>query len=150
MRNFVDFAVHPSADTAAKLPFAPRVRLGLSRDLRASLDKSATAEASAWVLEAEYFRAFVGPFSALELVQRHARTTGSQSVQPRGGAFRVSAGDHPHCVGTPVPAPKGFESHRRVSVQPSASDSCLSWFTVDHFLDEEGRIAAVTLDVWEP
>lgn len=52
----------------------------------------------------------------------------------------------------PVPAPREFKDYRRVSVQPSDSsiDSCLPWFTVDLFLDEQGSVALVTLDVWEP
>lgn len=152
IRDFVVFAVRPSAETARRLPFAGEVQLGLSRDLVATLDESETSDASAWVLNATYFRANTGPFNALESIQRHADETRSTSARARGGAFHVSVGDHPHCAGPPVPAPRGFQHHRRVSVQPSESsiDSCLSWFTVDLFLNEEGSIAAVTLDIWEP
>lgn len=152
IRNFVAFAVEPSAKTAAALPFASTVRLGLSRTIKATLVKSDTSEASEWVLEAKYFRAYTGPFSALKLVQRHAREAKSEAVRLSGGAFGVSVGDHPHCASPPVPAPNGMQDHRRVSVQPSERymDSCLSWFTVDLFLDETGNIAAVTLDIWEP
>ena len=153
IRDFVAFAVQPSATTAEPLPFAAQVRLGLSRALRSTAATSSIPQASAWRLEAKYFRAYVGPFSALALVQRHAHETKSQSVRRRGGnAFDVSVGDHPHCAGPPLPAPRGFEDFRRVSVQPSTEsiDSCLAWFTVDLFVDQEGRIAAVTLDIWEP
>ena len=152
MRDFVAFAVRPSAETAGRLPFAGEVQLGLSRDLKATLDEAESSDASAWMLNAKYFRASTGPFNVLEPIQRHADKTRSTSVRARGGAFRVSVGDHPHCASPPVPAPRGFEHHRRVSVQPSESsiDSCLSWFTVDLFLNEEGSIAAVTLDIWEP
>lgn len=152
MRDFVAFAVQPSAETAGRLPFAGEVQLGLSRDLRTALNAPDAPQASAWVLNANSFRAYTGPFSALELIQRHADEARSMSFRTRGGALHVSAGDHPHCASPPVPAPQGFERHRRVSVQPSESsiDSCLSWFTVDLFLNKEGSIAAVTLDVWEP
>lgn len=152
IRDFVAFAVRPSAETAGRLPFAGEVQLGLSRDLKATLDVAETSDASAWVLNAKYFRASTGPFNALESIQRHADESRSTSVRTRGGAFHVSVGDHPHCASPPVPARRGFEHHRRVSVQPSESsiDSCLSWFTVDLYLNEEGSIAAVTLDIWEP
>lgn len=51
-----------------------------------------------------------------------------------------------------MPSPKGFEGHQRVSIQPAETtiDSCLSWFSVDLFVNGDGRIAAVTLDIWEP
>lgn len=152
MRNFVAFAIQPSAETAGMLPFGGEVRLGLSRDLKTALDEADASQSSAWVLRARGFRAYVGPFSALELIRRHADKTRSTSIRAGGGAFQVSVGDHPHCASPPVAAPQGFERHRRVSVQPSESsvDSCLSWFTVDLFLNNEGSIAAVTLDVWEP
>lgn len=152
IRDFVAFAVRPSTETAGRLPFAGEVQLGLSRDLKATLDEAESPHASAWVLNAKHFRAYTGPLNALESIQRHADETRSTSVQARGGAFHVSVGDHPHCASPPVPAPRAFEHHRRVSVQPSESsiDDCLSWFTVDLFLNEEGSIAAVTLDIWEP
>ena len=152
IRDFVAFAARPSAETAERLPLADEVQLGLSRDLKATLDVAETSDASAWVLNATYFRAYTGPFSALESIQRHADESRSTSVRGRGAAFHVSVGDHPHCASPPVPAPRGLEHHRRVSVQPSASsiDSCLSWFTVDLFLNVVGSIEAVTLDLYEP
>lgn len=151
MRDFISFAVDPSSETAARLPMANEVSLGLSRDIKATLDRSEAPDTSAWVLRAKHFRARTGPFSALELIQRHAEEAGSESVGGRS-AFHVSVGEHPHCASPPVPAPREFEDYRRVSVQPSDSaiDSCLSWLTVDLFLDEQGSVVAVTLDLWEP
>lgn len=108
IRDFVALAVEPSATTAAELPFASHVRLGLGRDLRATLARSAVPQASAWALKVKYFRGYVGRFSALELVQRHDHETKSQSISLRGNAFRVSLGDHPHCASPPVPAPRGL------------------------------------------
>jgi hypothetical protein len=37
-----------------------------------------------------------------------------------------------------------------VSLEPSDVDSCLSWFAVDLYLDGDGDIAAVTVELWEP
>lgn len=151
IRDLVSFAVDPSLETASRLPLANEVALGLSRDIEATLDMSDAADTSAWVIRAKYFRAYTGPFSALELIQRHAEEAGADSVGGRG-AFQVSVGEHPHCASPPVPAPREFKDYRRVSVQPSRSsiDSCLSWFTVDVFLDEQRSVAAITLDIWEP
>jgi len=28
--------------------------------------------------------------------------------------------------------------------------SCLDWFTIDFFVDNDGMVAAITLDLWEP
>lgn len=50
-----------------------------------------------------------------------------------------------------MPAPEGYADLRRVSIQPSeeSTDSCLSWFTVDLFVNR-GQVVAVTLDLYEP
>ncbi len=146
MRDFVSFAVDPSPETVSRLPLANEVALGLSRDIKSTLDISEAPDTSAWVLKAKYFRTYTGPFSALERIRRHAEDAGSNSVGGRD-AFQVSVGEHPHCASPPVAAPPEFKDYRRVSVQPSDSsiDSCLSWFTVDLFLDEQGSVGAVTL-----
>lgn len=152
IRSFVAFALAPTADTAARVPFAEKVRLGLSRDLMATLDASTLTQRDAWTLEKPAFRGYVGPFNALDLIRQHAEETGSPAVRRTGGAFMVSSGDHPHCASPPVAPPFGLKSLRRVSVQPSVAttDGCLSWFTVDLFVDGQGWVAAVTLDLWEP
>jgi hypothetical protein len=95
------------------------------------------ADPSVWVFSPELFRGRDGEMSALQLL------AGDDVVQ-------VLAGDHPHCASPPLPAPAGYEEHRRVSIQPIEHSSCLQWWTVDLFLDDDGRIAAVTLDLWDP
>ncbi|OGO73385.1 MAG: hypothetical protein A3G84_05105 [Chloroflexi bacterium RIFCSPLOWO2_12_FULL_71_12] len=91
------------------------------------------------MLHADHFRGRSGPFSALELLARREPTT-------------VWVGPHPHCASPPAPPPTDFASLRRVSVQPSQprDDTCLSWWTVDLFVSVDGRVAAVTLDLWDP
>jgi hypothetical protein len=49
-----------------------------------------------------------------------------------------------------VPPPIQVADLRRVSVQPRDTESCLQWWTVDLFLTPDGKVAAVTLDLWEP
>ena len=89
------------------------------------------------MLELEAFRARTGPFSALEpLIDERPHV--------------IVAGPHNHCASPPVPAPEGYEAHRRVSVQPADATSCLEWFSVDLFLEADGTIDAITLDLYEP
>ncbi len=151
IRNFVAFAADPSKKSAADVPFARTIDLGLGRDIRTTLGSSTLHDADSWSLPARVFRAYTGPFSALTLLNTHARKAGSDAVGS-DGAFEVSVGAHPHCASPPEAAPKGLESLRRVSVQPAerSIDSCLSWFTVDLFLDRDRSITTVTLDLWEP
>lgn len=152
IRRFVAFAITPTSDTAARVPFGTSLRLGLGPVLRTRLSEAQVAHSDQWALRATAFRGYTGPFNALTLIRRHARRTKPGAVGVRDGPFRISLGAHPHCAGGAVPPPEGLEHLRRVSVQPSSDsyDSCLTWFTVDLFLDKEGMITAATLDVWEP
>jgi len=49
-----------------------------------------------------------------------------------------------------MPPPDQVAALRRISIQPTSTDSCLEWWTVDLFLTDIGSMAAVTIDVWEP
>ena len=132
---FVALAGSPSADTASAVAFAPDVALGLGPDIVKTVSRDTLGDTATWILEAELFRAYVGPFSALDLVEE---------------PYVITVGAHPHCASAPVPPPAGFETNRRVSIQPESPESCLMWWTVDFFVDPDGEIGAVTLDVYEP
>ena len=137
VRALAEFAHAPGAGTLGAVPFADRVKLGLSDRLmteRASLD---LLRPDAWVLRADDFRGHVGSFSALDLIGKDVATT-------------ISVGPHPHCASSPVPPPTSLVAARRVSVQPKDIGSCLLWWTVDLFVSAAGRIEAVTLDLWDP
>ena len=136
---FVDFAKHVDDETFSWLPLADSVMLGLGPETMNTFLSSDLRNSEAWVLELEAFRAYVGPFSALELLDRL-------------DDYQVNIGPHPHCVPPSQPAPIGLEDHRRVSVQPKIEsiDSCLQWFTVNLFVATTGLIEAITLDLWEP
>lgn len=77
-----------------------------------------------------------GPFNALTLLTR-------------SDPGRVVVGPHPHCAGAPRPAPPELTTLTRMSTQPLDPESCLSWDTVDAYV-ADGRIRAITLDLWEP
>ena len=147
VRAFVRFAVDPSPSTASKVPFAQTVQLGLGRDLQTQLDRQALANASNWTMPADDFRGHAGPLNPLALIAEHAEETGFTDRE-----FKFTVGDHPHCAAPPIQGPRGYERFVRQSVQPTPNtlDSCLSWFTVDLFVDSRGQVEAVTLDVWEP
>ncbi|HSK21661.1 MAG TPA: hypothetical protein VK906_00725 [Egicoccus sp.] len=139
IEGFLAFAADPGPPSASALPFADEVAIGLGPELHRTLAGNDLADPTAWPIDVEEFRAYVGPFSALE-------------VAADADEVEVSVGEHPHCASPPMPPPPEVEDLRRVSVQPKADngDSCLQWWTVDLFVTDDGRIAAVTMDLYEP
>lgn len=139
MEALIAFAHEPSEETWSDVPLAPHVDLGRGKEVRARRSAEALRDPDAWTLSLEYlYRARAGTTSALELIAGW------------DGALRVGFGAHENCVSPPVPPPPQAAGLERVYVQPRAIESCLQWWTVDAFLDGDGRIRAVTLDLWEP
>ena len=137
---FVEFARTPSTDSFAALPMASVVSLGLGADIDLpSVPAQSLVNPANWIIDRTTFRAYEGPFSALDLLSRVS-------------VFNSLTDDHPHCASPPVPAPDGFEDHGRIAIQPARTtiDSCLQWFTIDLFVDDSGQVEAITLDLWEP
>jgi inhibitor of cysteine peptidase len=132
---FVAFAQAPSTDTAAAVPFADPVALGLGSDVVTMVSAAEVGDPNMWRLDVEEFRAYAGPFSALELIEP---------------PVKLVVGQHRRCVGPPVAVPGGFEQARQISIQPEVATSCLEWWTVDLFLTDDGTIGAVTLDLYGP
>jgi hypothetical protein len=137
VRTIIEFARAPGTARLTAIPFAEKVKLGLSDRIVMERARSEFVQADAWVLRADIFRGRYGPFSLLELLARDGPTT-------------ISVGPHPHCASSPVPPPTEFASARRLSVQPTGIDTCLFWWTVDLFVSPAGRIEAITLDLWDP
>jgi hypothetical protein len=136
--DLIEFARSPSAESAARIPFASDgVWLGLSDRILGRRTVDELTDPRAWVLNVEAFRGHVGPFSALELLAD-------------SGPYSVTIGDHPHCASPPVPPPDDVADATRVSVQPTGIDTCLRWWTVDLFLNAAGELVAITLDLWDP
>jgi len=136
---FVDFAKSPSPETFSSLPLADSVALGLGPQIISSVEETHLQDREAWVIDVVEFRAYTGPFSALDLLDSLDQYT-------------VQVGEHAHCAGPPQPPPDGLEKYRRVSVQPSddSIDSCIAWTTVDFFVGPSGLVEAITMDLWEP
>lgn len=137
--TFIAFALAPSDATYAELPIADTVDLGLGPTIIKTVDAAELRSPESWQVDLDYFRAYVGPFSAFEALNRLR-------------IYDVTIGDHAHCVSAPVPAPDGYESLQRISVQPrlGLQSSCLMWDTVDFFVLANGDVVAITYDLWEP
>lgn len=137
------FDVLASIDSAAgsvevgTFGFAATVRLGLTDQLLVTASSADLADPATWELDLEAFRGWVGPFSAIDLLAR-------------GGELQRVVGPHDHCASPPAPINDALRDARHLSVQPTGIDSCLQWWTVDLYLDDEGAVIAVTLDLWEP
>jgi len=143
LRTLRRFATAQDREVFADIPFASHVWLGLGEQLHVRRPVGELAAHRSWLIDVPHFRARTGPFSAVELLAKG---------KPRDGrSLRAVAGPHRHCASPPVPAPDRLAAFRRVSVQPEdPMASCLSWWTVDLFLDRDGLIHAVTMDLWEP
>lgn len=139
--NFLRFTANPGPETADDLPLADEVALGLDGELHVTRNAAELSDPQAWKIDVEHFRAYVGPFSAIDLA---GDANSTDTV--------VSIGDHPHCASPPQPPPAEVANLRRVSVQPDPEtiDGCLQWWTVDLFVTDDREVAAVTLDVFEP
>jgi hypothetical protein len=141
------FVADPSAESAAHGRFAADgVRLGLADIVSEPIPVAELGDRARWVMHAEEFRGYAGPFSALETLAQWRTNAGGPPVEE----LVVTVGDHPHCASAPVPPPNEVEDFQRVSVQPVGIDSCIQWWTVDLFVTDDGGIAAVTLDRYEP
>jgi hypothetical protein len=133
----VEFARAPGEETWSELPLADRVQLGLGDRLWERRSAAALRDPAEWELDVELFRGGVGPFSALD-------------VLADDDALEYRKGSYERCASPPAEPPPHVAKLRRLSIQPDETESCLQWFAVDVFVSEEGEIAAVTLDLWEP
>lgn len=148
LERLVAFARTGDSGTLSEMPLSSDgVWLGLAGELVARRTPVELADTAAWTLARDAFRGYVGPFSALDLLRNPAK----------GGMVEVHeliarVGPHARCAAAPVPPAPGLEGHRRLSIEPVliGSASCLSWWSVDLFVDGEGMIEALTLDLWEP
>jgi hypothetical protein len=138
MEGLIAFARSPGDTTWTAAPFAASVDLGLGDTLYSRRSARELREPAAWRLALELFRGRVGTYSALDLIAMEQ------------GSLRVTHGPHRHCASPPVPPPPHVSTLERVVVQPRDPDGCLDWWTVDAFVDGDGKIRAITFDLWEP
>ncbi|HET8776761.1 MAG TPA: hypothetical protein VFN76_03780, partial [Candidatus Limnocylindria bacterium] len=147
LEDLVAFAQAPDPERLSVLPFADEVALGLGDQVIQRRARAELLDPEAWSLGPDLlFRGRVGPYSVLD-------TLAEWNVNAAGVLIRemqVTVGAHDHCASPPVPAPSELAGLRRVSVQPVGDVPCLLWWTIDLFLTDDGRIAGITLDLYEP
>ncbi len=96
-------------------------------------------EPDGWVMDVEQYAGWSGPFSVLETL------AGAPQLEGALGA-------RPHCASPARPSPDELADLTRVAISPAldSNSSCLEWFVVNLYLDDESRLHAVQLDLWEP
>lgn len=149
VRRFARFALEP--EPAGLTMFTDEVRIGLGQDLRPTratdLDDPRT-----WTFDLDGYRGYAGPANLLDTLREQLLVASSNLWRENTPDLVVTVGDYARCAGPPGPVPPGLGGYRHVAIQPHSDmyDSCLQWFALDLYLDDTGRIAAVSLDLWEP
>lgn len=148
---FVAFATEPSKDTAAALPFADTVELGLGPDSLVMRTADELSDPDAWAIDRELVPGDTEPFSALETI----RHTNTKMAVREYRQVRTESEDLPWeslCAWEPPPPPDSVAGMQRVSVQADYDTvgTIQDMFYVDLYVDEAGLIHAVTLTlcVW--
>lgn len=117
------------------------VELGLDSGLVATRTAEELTDPSGWVLDVDIYNGWGGPFSALDVL------AAAQDQQRR---LQVTVGPHDHCASPPVAPPPGMEDLTQLSIQPTDGDSCIQWFSVNLFVEDDFTVRAITLELWEP
>ncbi len=118
--------------------FADQVIVRLGNQERLTLSATEADDPGNWVIEADGFNGWSGPFKPLEILA--------------GRPFRrVTTGTVDHCASPPVEFwPGETITPAPIHLEPIGIDSCLQWFDVVIRADTRGRIQEVVLDLWEP
>lgn len=113
------------------------VVLGLGEAVQKTVPGDELPDPDVWVFD-EPFAGRTPPFSALDTLRR------------ADGDYTIRVGPHPHCAGTPIEPPAALAGLRQISIQPTDVATCIDWFAVDLFVDDQGHLRGVVLDLWEP
>lgn len=109
-------------------------RSGLSR----TVARDDLADPTNWEFDPpDGYEGFSGPFSLLTTLEGRDR-------------LKITVGGHPHCAGPARAAPAHLADLTRVGVEPTDIDSCIQWFGLDLYLDDDGLVVAILLDLFGP
>ncbi len=123
---------------ADSMALADQVTLLLGADGERQIrSRAELGDRAGWGFDATDAFGYVGPFNIIDVL---AKETGVQ----------ISSGPINHCAGPPLDWPTELDGLRQVNIEPVGIDTCLLWFGISLFLNGEGDIAAVALDLWEP
>ncbi|MEL6984803.1 MAG: hypothetical protein AAFO29_20410, partial [Actinomycetota bacterium] len=132
--RLISFAQGSPIDEAL---LADEVTLLLGPVIRSEATADRLADPQAWTIdEPDGFAEFTGPFNPLSSLD--------------GERLRITAGPTDHCAGPPRDWPAELDGLRQVNIEPIGIDSCIAWFGVHLFLDDDDRIAAVAYDLFGP
>jgi len=90
-----------------------------------------------WSVGVDEFEGYSGPFHLYDQLEA-------------GGPPEFTVGPHDHCAGQPRLLPGELQGLRQLSIQPTGIDSCLQWYAIDIFVNDEGQAVAVMLDLFGP
>jgi hypothetical protein len=137
-RKLHAFAADPGAETLGAIPLSDQVAIGLGGDVVKTPTAEQLEDPSAWVIHRPYFAGQSGPFTALDQLRRNPDLWSITEEKQQG------------CPWARTAALPGYEQDRRLTIEPSNITSCLEWFAVDVYVDESGRIVAISLNFDEP
>jgi hypothetical protein len=147
----VAFATEPSNDTAAALPLAETVELGLGPDLLIERTKGELSDPAAWAIDRERVDGDTEPFSALETIRHTSTKMAVREYREDRDRYQGLPWES-LCAWEPPPPPDSVADMQRVSVQADKDivATLQDMFYVDLYVDEDGLIHAVTLTlcVW--
>lgn len=135
----VGFARSPSPATFAAVPLAAgRVHLALGSRTLVSVDPEILVDVGGWDLPSAAYAERDGSFNAIRVLAQAE------------GDVEIAAGPHRGCPGPAVPPPQEAAGLTQVSIQPADAPDCIRWFSIDLFVDRDGRIVVVQLDLGSP
>ena len=121
-----------------ELPLAGDVLLALGPEVVARRQSGELFRRTAWAVNSADFAARVGPFNLLDLVPSPSE---------------IVVGPHMRCGGSEaIPSPPELVTYTRITILPlpGSIDSCLDWSAVSIFVDDNGSIRGVGLNLSEP
>jgi hypothetical protein len=119
--------------------FSETVTIRLGQKAVVSRSRSQMETRQGWVIEAEGFNGYTGPFDILGIIAQRPFVRVSDGVQPR-------------CAGPAIDYwPAAILAYPPVNLEPIGIDSCLQWYRVSLVLgSDDPLIGEVVLDLWEP
>lgn len=136
--NAIAIALAAFASGGAAPAMTDQVMLRLGPSISEIRTAASLTDPSNWTIDAPEFRAYSGPFDFLGFVRNRPFVS-------------VAEGQVNHCASAPVEYwPTVRLVRPAIHMQPIGIDSCLEWFHLALRVDQQGRIAEVVLDIWEP
>ncbi len=66
------------------------------------------------------------------------------------GQVKFSVGSIPHCASPALDWPTEWEAMTQINIEPVDATSCLDWYGISLFRNNEGAVEVIVLDLFEP